>query len=81
MTCVMMIFNLTHAAKIGRAARPLEPYDKANPTRAFVARRGEGRVGGGGVLLGLKDRKGRRWARRNGNGIFSMHLASPQTRV
>ena len=79
MTCVMMIFYLTHAAKIGRAARPLEPYDKANPTRAFVARRGEGRVGGGGVLLGLKDGKGR--PRRNGNGIFFMHLACPQTRV
>ena len=58
MTCVMMIYNLTHAAKIGRAARPLEPYDKANPTRAFVARRGEVRAGRGGGIIGIEGRKG-----------------------
>ena len=37
-------FYLTRAAKIGRAARPLELYDKAGPTHAFVGRWGEGRA-------------------------------------
>ena len=74
-------FYLTRAAKIGRSAQPLEPYDKAGPTHAFVGRWGEGHAGGGGVLLGLKGGKGRRWARRDGNGIFSMHRVSPHKRV
>ena len=36
---------------------PLELYDKANPTRAFVGRWGEGRVDGGGII-GIEGRKG-----------------------
>ena len=44
--------------------------DKAGPMGAFVGCWGEGRVGGGGVLLGLTGRKERGWARRDGNGIF-----------
>ena len=44
--------------------------DKAGPMGAFVGCWGEGRVGGGGVLLGLTGRKERGWARRDRNGIF-----------
>jgi hypothetical protein len=51
MACVDddFFYLTTRAAKIGRAARPLEPNDKAGPTHAFVGHWGEGRMGGGGV--------------------------------
>ncbi len=50
-----MIFYITHAAKIGRAAQPKEPCDNTGPTRAFVGLWGKGGTGGGGVLSGLES--------------------------
>jgi len=54
----MMIFLSDPCCKnIGRAARPLKPYDKAGPTHAFVGHWGEGRAGGGGGIIGIAGQK------------------------